>query len=125
MLLSGKFWEMLEHFMEVIRTETGFPVLIYDEKGTIVRATDKSNIGTVHSGAKKIMQGLIDEYEVTPEEAAQNPLVLEGYNCPIVVNGIRIAGFGITGKLDQTKPFVAKEMAGVVRTVLDEAVRNK
>ncbi len=104
MLLSGKFWETVEHFMEVIGTETGYPVLIYDEKGYIVQATDKSRIGDLHAGADKIMKGLVDEYEVTPEEAARDALVRVGYSCPIVVDGKRIAGIGITGNLDQAKP---------------------
>jgi PAS domain S-box-containing protein len=104
MRLSDKFWGMAEHFMEVVWAETGFPVLVYDDSGTIVRATDKSRIGDLHIGAEKIMQGLVDEYAVTPEEAIRNPLVREGYSCPIVVDGQRVAAFGITGKLEQTKP---------------------
>jgi PAS domain S-box-containing protein len=104
MRLSDKFWLMAEHFMEVVWAETGFPVLVYDDSGTIVRATDKSRIGDLHAGAQKIMQGTVDEYAVSPEEAARNPLVREGYSCPIVIDGQRVAAFGITGKLDQTKP---------------------
>jgi PAS domain S-box-containing protein len=120
MKLSGKFWEMVEHFMEVIRTETGFPVLIYDEKGTIVRATDRSRIGDLHAGAEKIMQGLIDEYEVPPEEAARNPLVQEGYSCPIVIDGKRVAGFGITGKVDQAKP-----LAKIATRLIDSWIADR
>ncbi|MBL0716271.1 MAG: PAS domain S-box protein [Desulfosarcina sp.] len=104
MMLSDQFWEMAEHFMEVVRAETGFPVLIYDDKGYIVRATDTPRIGDRHAGAEKIMQGLVDEYAVTPAEAARNPLVREGYNRPIVVDGRRVAAFGITGKLELVKP---------------------
>lgn len=104
MPLSENFWEMLEHFMEVIHAETGFPVLIYDEKGYIIRATDKGRIGDLHAGAEKIMLGLVDEYAATPEEAEINPMVREGYSCPILIDGKRIAGIGITGNLDQAKP---------------------
>jgi len=104
MRLSEKFWEMAEHFMEVVWAETGFPVLVYDDTGTIVRATDKTRIGDLHPGAQKILQGQVDEYAVTSEEAARNPLVREGYSCPIVIDGQRVAAFGITGKLAQTKP---------------------
>lgn len=104
MLLSSKFWAMVEHFMEVIGAETGFPVLIYDEKGYIVRATDKSRIGDLHAGGEKIMKGLVDVYATTSEETALNPMVREGYSCPIVIDGKRIAGIGITGNLNQAKP---------------------
>jgi len=104
MLPTKKLWAMAEHFMAAIWTETGFPVLIYNDQGYIVRATDKSRIGDLHAGARKIMQGQVDEYAVTPEEAARDPLVREGYNCPIVIDGQRVAAFGITGKLEQTRP---------------------
>ena len=104
MAISHDFWEMLEHFMTVVWTETGFPVLIYDEKGIIVRAIDQTRIGDFHAGAQKIMCGEMDDYPVTTEEAALNPLIKEGYSCPIVIDGRRLAGFGITGKLDLAQP---------------------
>ena len=104
MQLSEKFWEMVAHYMNVIWSETNFPVLIYDDKGYIARAIDRSRIGDLHAGAEKIMQGVVDEYAVTPAEAASNPLVKEGYSCPIFIDGQKIAGIGITGRLDLSKP---------------------
>jgi PAS domain S-box-containing protein len=111
---SEKFWEIADQFMEVIETETGLPVLIYDTDGYIIRATDQTRIGDMHAGARKIMQSLADEYAVTVEEAAQNPLVREGYSCPIIVDGQIVAGFGITGKLD-----VAKSLARTAARMID------
>jgi PAS domain S-box-containing protein len=105
--LSEHFWKIAEEFMEVIWSETGYPVLIYDDKGYIARAIDQSRIGDLHAGAQKIMLGEVDEYAVTPAEAAENPLVREGYSCPIVIDGRRVSGIGITGRLDLAKP-VAK-----------------
>jgi hypothetical protein len=84
MRLPNQFWEITERLMDVVWNGTGFPVVVYDHEGTIVRATDKSRIGDLHAGAQKIMLGLVDEYAVTPEEAAGNPLFREGYNCAIV-----------------------------------------
>ncbi len=104
MRLSDAFWKMAEHFMEVVHSETGLPVLIYDHKGIIVRATDPSRIGDLHAGAEKIMRGQVDDYAVSPEEAANNPLVREGFSCPITIDGQRVAAFGITGKLALTRP---------------------
>ena len=114
MLESKKFWELVDQFMEVIQTETGFPVLIYDTQGYIIRATEKARIGDLHAGAQKIMQSKTDEYAVTVEEAAQNPLVREGYSCPIIVDGQIVAGFGITGKLE-----VAKSLARTAAKMID------
>ncbi len=95
---------MTERFMAQVFRETGFPVLIYDDTGVIIRATDELRVGDLHEGARKIMTGLVDEYAVTAAEAAANPLVREGYSCPILVKGKKVAGFGITGPLDLAKP---------------------
>ena len=98
--------------MDEIFNETGLPVLIYDNKGFILQATDQSRIGDLHAGAKRIMDGLIDEYAVTPEEAKKNPLVKEGYSCPIIFEEEKVGGFGITGPLTIAKPLarVASKM---------------
>ena len=104
MLKSEQLWRLVDQFMAVIEAETDFPVLIYDTDGVIIRATDRSRIGNLHAGAEKIMNGQVEEYAVTAEEAAQNPLVREGHSCPIIVDGEIVAGFGITGKLALSKP---------------------
>ena len=98
------FWKKAQAFMEAIHGETGFPVLIYDHTGHIVKATDACRIGDLHAGAQKILEGRVDEYAVTAQEAAANPLVKEGYSCPITLGGRRMSGIGITGKLDLAKP---------------------
>ncbi len=104
MSLSEKILETTERFMNEIHSETSFSVLIYDNTGHIIQATDRSRIGDLHSGAEKIMLGEVDEYAVTQAEAARNPLIKEGYSCPIIANNIRIGGFGITGPLQVSKP---------------------
>ncbi|MBF0301792.1 MAG: response regulator [Desulfamplus sp.] len=119
MLFTNKLLELAEHFMDVVWSETGFPVLIYDEQGYIVRATDKSRIGNPHTGAQQIMLNMADEYAVTSEEAASNPLVREGFNCPINIDGKRVAAFGITGKLNVVKP-----LAKVAVKMFDSWVKN-
>ncbi|MDJ0874723.1 MAG: PAS domain S-box protein [Desulfobacterales bacterium] len=124
MPLGNKFWKMAEHFMEVIHSETGFPVLVYDEKGIIVRATDRGRIGDLHAGAEKIMQGLADDYAVSPEEAERNLLVREGFSCPIVVGGKRVAAFGITGKLSQTKP-LAKVAVRLIHSWIEDKAHQE
>ncbi len=105
--------------MEVVHAETGFPVLIYDPDGRIIAAIDRSRIGDHHAGAEKIMKGLVNEYAVTPEEAAANPLVREGYNCPIMHKGKKVAAFGVTGKLDAVTP-IAKIAARMINSWVQE-----
>ena len=102
--MQETFWETITYFMEVIGSETGFPILIFDESGTIVRATDPSRVGDAHAGGRKIMQHEVDEYAVTADEAARNPLVREGYCCPIDIDGERVSGLAITGPIDLARP---------------------
>jgi len=103
-LRSETFWGLVGRFMEMIESETNSPVLIYNTQGTIIRATEKSRVGNLHAGAEKIMRHQAYEHAVTAAEADQNPLVREGYSCPIVVDGKILAGFGITGRLELAKP---------------------
>jgi PAS domain S-box-containing protein len=119
MPLTDNILKLTEQFMVDIHRETGFQVLIYDEQGTIVQATDKTRINTLHIGAQKIMQGKCDEYAVTAKEAAANPLVREGYSCPIVIQGKRIGGFGITGALSIAKP-LARVAGGMIKARLSD-----
>mgnify|MGYP006291672951 FL=1 len=114
MPFSDLFWNMAEKFMNAICAETGFPVVVFDESGIIARATDQSRVGDLHAGAQKIMQGAVDEYAVTAEEASRNALVREGCSCPVVIEGRRVAAFGITGPLEQTRP-----LARVAAKLLD------
>ena len=65
MLLSEKCWELVNPFMAVIESETGFPVLIYDTDGYIIRAAAEDKIGDLHAGAEKIMKLQAKEYAVT------------------------------------------------------------
>ncbi len=112
MALSAKIVAITERFISRVFMETGFPVLIYDDQGIIIQATDESRVGDFHDGARKIMTGLVAEYAVTAKEASANSLVREGYCCPILVDGQKVGGFGITGPLDLAKPLarVAAQM---------------
>ena len=115
---SDGFWVLVDQIMGMIEEVTEYPVLIYDTNGRIVRATDKARVGDLHTGAYKIMQGKVAEYAVTPEEASQNPLVREGYSCPICMEGQIIAGLGITGDLTITKP-VARLSVRMIETWIE------
>jgi len=119
MPLDKEFLRLADRFLAFVKDETGFDVIVCDESGTIVRATIRSRVGTHHAFAARIMRHEVDEYAVTEEEAAANPLVKVGLNCPIVVDGVRIATFGISGKLEVTRP-VGHMAAKVLATWLKE-----
>jgi hypothetical protein len=117
-------WAIAESLLKRVHAETRLPMIICDAGGTIVKAVDRKRIGTKHAGAQRILAGQVDEIAVTAEEAAENPLVREGYSCPIVVEGARIGTFGVTGPLALTKP-VARIAAMVLATWVLEAQRKR
>jgi hypothetical protein len=104
MPLDVAILSLADRFLTSISRETGCPMIVCDDDARIVRATDRSRIGQVHAGAQRILRGEADEWFVTAEEAASNPKVKEGWNAPIVVDGRRIATFGIAGPLALAKP---------------------
>nr|WP_092073533.1 methyl-accepting chemotaxis protein [Dendrosporobacter quercicolus]NSL48026.1 chemotaxis protein [Dendrosporobacter quercicolus DSM 1736]SDM63456.1 Putative sugar diacid recognition [Dendrosporobacter quercicolus] len=91
--------------VKFVAGKTGYPMIICDDSGTVIADTvGGTRLGAVHSGARKILQGLTDEYAVSAEEALQNPQVREGYSCVIVIDGARVGTFGITGSVEVVKP---------------------
>lgn len=104
MAAMGRFREMAETFMNVVRSETGFHVLIYDEDGCITMATDTSRVGKMHPRAQNMIRQGEKECIVTAEDARKDPLVREGYNRIIKYGEEPIGGFGITGPLAVTRP---------------------
>jgi hypothetical protein len=107
MRLSDQIWQTAEKFVRYIYKETGLPTIVCNEQGIITKAHDTKRIGGIHEGSVKILNGEVAEYAVTAEEAANNSLLREGYNCPVVIEGTRVGTIGIAGKLEIAKP-VAK-----------------
>jgi sugar diacid utilization regulator len=124
MTLEPRFLRLTDKFMEFVRRESGLGIIVCDESGTIVRATVRSRLGNHHAGAYQVMRGLADEYAVTAEEAAADPQMKEGVNCPIVVDGKRVATFGIAGPLSVTRP-IARIAAVVLANWLKEMQREQ
>ena len=106
MQLSDSFWEMTERFVNYIHTETGFNIIVCDEKGIIKKAYVKERIGQSHAGAQKILSTSINEIAITEEDERRNPLTKEGLNYAIVIDGEKPATFGIAGKLSAVTPIM-------------------
>lgn len=97
--------DLAAEIVKFVAGKTGYPMIICDDSGTVIADTvGGTRLGAVHSGARKILQGLTDEYAVSAEEALQNPQVREGYSCVIVIDGARVGTFGITGSVEVVKP---------------------
>ncbi len=119
MSVEQQFWKLAARFVEFVHGETKLPLIVCDNQGVIREAVVKSRIGTTHAGAQRLVRGEVDEVFVTAEEAAANPSVKEGYNCPIVVSGRRLGTFGIAGPLEISRP-MARVAAAVLSSWLKE-----
>ncbi len=118
------FWRLAARFVDFVNRETGLPLIVCDEQGVIREAVVKSRIGTPHAGARRILRGEVDEAFVTAEEAARDPKVKEGYNCPILLDGRPIGTFGIAGPLELSRP-MARVAAAVLSSWLKELQRQR
>lgn len=114
-----KFRELAKKFMDVVHLETGFNVVIYNDQGRIVQATDESRVNNFHPGAVKMMGGDETDFSVSATEALDNSMVREGYNRAIIAGGEKIGGFGISGPLEITKP-LGRMAAKIIESWLDE-----
>ncbi|MGE5484124.1 MAG: sugar diacid recognition domain-containing protein [Ignavibacteriales bacterium] len=118
--------------VDMVTNATGYPVIVCDHTGVIIGATVRERIGNPHAFATRIVRREIDEAEVTLEDAAKNPLIKAGYNCPIDYDGRRLGSIGITGDPVMMKPlariaarFVEAELATHAQRqyVCDEVAR--
>lgn len=118
------FWAVAARFVAFVHAETRMPLIVCDARGIIREAVVKSRIGTPHAGAQRILRGEVDDAFVTAEEAEANPNVKEGYNCPVILGGQRVATFGIAGPLGIARP-LGRISAAVLASWLDDASRQQ
>ena len=89
---------------DVLHAELGLVCSFMGEAGRIVASSERARIGQTHTMAQRIMQGALDEYSVTPEEAAHSATMREGINMGIDLGDQRVACFAIAGPLDVVRP---------------------
>jgi len=118
------YWRLAARFVEFVSRECGLALIVCDEQGIIREAVVKTRIGNPHAGAQRILRGEVDEAFVTAEEAASDPKVKEGYNCPVVLDGRRVGTFGIAGPLELSRP-MARVAAAVLSSWLKELERQR
>lgn len=118
MQLSDNFWEMADRFVNYIHAETGFNTIVCDDKGIIRTAFMRQRIGQPHAGSQTILSTSIKQIGITATDEKRNSLTKEGLNCAIVIDGTKVATFGIAGKLELVTPvakLAAMVMAGWVK----------
>jgi hypothetical protein len=101
-------------FLEFVYEATGLPMIVCDEKGTIVHAVDRKRVGTQHAGAQRIVRRDVDEVFVTEEEAARDPRMKVGCNVAIDFDGKRVGTFGLAGPLEIAQPLTRLATAVIV-----------
>lgn len=117
--------ELASELVQFIKGKTGYNMIICNETGTIIAdCLGGARVGSKHAGAQKIVQGLMDDYTVTAEEAAQNSNVKEGFSCLIEADGERIGSFGITGPIEVVKPLTQVGAAVVSARVKEDYQRK-
>lgn len=117
--------ELATELVQFIKGKTGYDMIICNETGTIIAdCLGGVRVGSNHAGAQKIVQGLMDEYAATAEEAAQNSKVKEGFSCMIEADGKRIGTFGITGPIAIVKPLTQVGAAVVAARVKEDYQRR-
>lgn len=98
---------------------------LMNESGTIVASNDHSRIGSFHQGAYQIVSEHLPELYITPELERTMPMVRQGINLPIEVDG-RVEGVvGITGAYEEVFQYgqIVKKMAEILvreRIAMDE-----
>ncbi|MND93993.1 Carbohydrate diacid regulator [compost metagenome] len=77
-----------------------YNINVMDENGIIIGSGDSSRIGTLHEGAKSVIQT-----KTINEIYEQSGGVKPGVNEPIIMDGKVIGVVGITGQPDEVRPF--------------------
>ncbi|WP_296970103.1 sugar diacid recognition domain-containing protein [Tepidanaerobacter sp. EBM-38] len=112
--------ELANRIVDIISSLTGNNVNVMDDKGIIIATRQKHRLGTVHEGARKIMNMEADFVSITEEDAEKMEGVMPGYNGPIELDGRRIGCIGITG--DPERVEALQKMAAII--VADEVRKN-
>ena len=104
-----------------------------NEEGIIIASTDKSRIGQVHAGAKRIIEEHLDELVVKEDDLEAG--MREGANYPLIIGNDVVGVIGITGEWKRTARLgkVTQKMTQLLMTELsvkehksfEESQRNR
>lgn len=85
-----------------------------DCRGYIIASTDQSRIGSIHEGAKRVIEEQLPQLYVTEEAAT--PSARPGVNLPVVLDERIVGVIGITGPYREVEAFgqVVKKMVEIL-----------
>ncbi|MEH6627155.1 MAG: ATP-binding protein [Motiliproteus sp.] len=98
---------VFQEICDTIARQVPCDISIMSQGGIVVASSIIGRNGQVHQGARKILCGELDKYEVDAEMAAQGPVMREGCNLPIELSGKRIASVGIAAPLAEARNYTA------------------
>lgn len=112
--------EVAEKIVDFIYERTELMTIVCDTTGTIIAAKDRSRIGVVHNGARRICTEKLPEIVITQEDADRSGGTMKpGVNLPIYSGAELVGTFGIGGDPAMVKP-VVRIAAGLVSNTLRE-----
>jgi hypothetical protein len=107
--------------IDFIFEETGLFTIVCNEEGVIIAAKVASRVGSLHTGAQRLLREQLPQVIVTKdEEERSGGVVRMGVSLPIIHRGAWIGTFGITGNTEYTVP-IGKIVAGIIAKELQEA----
>ncbi len=88
-----------QSIVEEIGQEINEHINFMDQEGYIVASTDMARLGTLHTGARRIIEEKLPELYITEE--MENPTTRLGINLPITIRGEIVGVVGITGEKER------------------------
>ena len=88
-----------QSIVEEIGREINEHINFMDQEGYIVASTDMARLGTLHTGARRIIEEKLPELYITEE--MENPTTRLGINLPITIRGEIVGVVGITGEKER------------------------
>lgn len=116
--------QFAQSIVDLISSTISQQCIICKEGGVIIAATLKERIGNTHQGAARILRGEVDEIAITLEDEQRMTGVKMGYNCPIIVDGVRIGTLGVAGEPEAVKPLARVGARVVAAQVVDNRKRK-
>lgn len=85
--------------VEEIGREIHENINFMDEDGRIIASTNPVRIGTIHEGARRVINENLEELYITSE--MENATTKKGINLPILIHGEAVGVIGITGEKER------------------------
>ena len=115
---------LLQEICDQVAGEIESVVTIVAAHGEIIASSRRSRVGDFHPLAAAVMAGESNALAVTAEQAAANPIMLEGAMLPIDFGGRRIFCVGVAAPLEIAKPYARIVQLWVISLLRERALQQ-